>query len=407
MRILILGGGISGLSAAWSLRKSHPNAQITLLEKESRLGGVIQTIQREGSLFEMGPRTFAVSRSASLLRLIEEVGLKEDLLYSDPSAAKRYLWSNGSLRSMGAFIPMALMGLIREVFIPKKVMEDESIYDFVSRRMNQRIAETLFDPMTLGIYSGDIRKLSLRSCFPFLHELEQKKCSMLRSFFRSSGDNRLFTLKRGIGSLIEEMGKKLEIDIVLNCPINAVTNEGVDAGGRFWKAEQIVSALPGSVMGRLTSSWTDFPTNSIWVVSLGFTTDVLSKNGFGYLVPSKEKESLMGMVWDSAIFLREKKGYRTILTAMVRNLGDRAWAEAAAFSALKRHLNCPQNPDFIHSYLAQEAIPQFVVGYRKRFLQAQIDLKERFPSLHLVGNYIDGVSVDACIRSASNTNCNT
>ena len=129
MRILVLGGGISGLSAAWYLRKQYPQAKITLLEKGDRLGGWIQTIQRGDSLFEMGPRTFAVSRSSSLLQLIEEVGLKEEILFSDPAASKRFLWHKGALRSMGSFMPMLFRGLIQEAFVPKKVCEDESIYD--------------------------------------------------------------------------------------------------------------------------------------------------------------------------------------------------------------------------------------------------------------------------------------
>lgn len=400
MRILILGGGISGLSAAWSLRKHYPKAEISLLEKEARLGGVIQTIEKKGSFFEMGPRTFAVSRSSSLLQCIEAFGLKEEIIYSDPSAAKRYLWHKGALRQSSSFLPMALIALVREAFIPKQTKEDESIYDFVSRRLSPKIAETLFDPMTLGIYAGDIRQLSLQSCFPFLYEWEQNHIPMLRALFRSKGDGRLFTLQRGIGSLIAEMEKQLKIDIVLNCPIEAIAKEGVDAGGKFWKADRIISALPGPVLGKLSNSWPDFPVQSIWVVSLAFTTDVLSQKGFGYLIPSKENESVMGMVWDSAIFLRKPGRYRTILTAMVRNLGDKAWAESSAISALKRHLGCQQKPDCIDSYLAKEAIPQFVVGYRKRFSQMQADLFERFPSLHVVGNYVDGVSVDACIRSA-------
>ncbi len=398
MRILVLGGGVSGLSAAWYLRKKDPRAEIILLEKGSRLGGVIQTDEIQGSLVERGPRTFVVSRSSSLLQLMEEVGLKEEILFSDPKSSKRYLWHQGSLRSMGRFLPMAFLSLVREAFVPKKEMEDESIYDFAVRRLTRKVADTLLDPMTLGIYSGDIRKLSLRSCFPFLHEWEMRNRSFLRSLFHKGGDSRLFTLRRGIGSLIEEIGKKLTVDIVLNCPVEFIAADGVNAGGKFYKADKIICALPGPVMGELTKSWLDFPANSLWVVSLGFKTKVLSKKGFGYLVPSQEKESLLGMVWDSSIFPRD--GDQTILTAMIRPNGDRSWAESQALKALQRHLGCETVPNFIDAHLMKEAIPQLVVGYQKRLDSVQEDLKGRFPSMTLVGNYINGVSVDACVRSA-------
>lgn len=397
MKILVLGGGISGLSAAWYLRKKYPHAQITLLEKDDRLGGRIQTNHREAFSFEMGPRTFAVSRSSSLLQLIEEVGLKEEIIFSDPSASKRFLWHKSSLRSMGSFMPMLVRGVIREVFVPKRVGGDESIYDYAKRRLNRQIAETLFDPMVLGIYSGDIRKLSLRSCFPFLHEWEQKGCSILRGFIRSKKDGRLFTLKRGIHSLVDAMEKQMDVKIVLNSPVETIAQNGVFSRGVFWEADKIISALPGQVVGRMTKTWEDFPVNSVWVVNIGFNTDVLKQKGFGYLVPSNQQESVLGMVWDSAIF--KKNETQTILTVMVRNRGDRAWVESVAVDALRNHLGCFERPIFLQAHLAKEAIPQFEVGYADRLAKFQTKLKFLFPSLILAGNYIDGVSVDACIRT--------
>ena len=89
MKIVILGGGISALSAAWYLQNQNPSAEITLLEKENRLGGWIETGPFQ---FEKGPRTFLVARSRALLHLIEEVGLKDDLLFSHPSTSRRFLW---------------------------------------------------------------------------------------------------------------------------------------------------------------------------------------------------------------------------------------------------------------------------------------------------------------------------
>lgn len=406
MNILVLGGGISGLSAAWYARKAHPHAKISLLEKGPRLGGWIETVESEGSYFEMGPRTFVFSRSPNLLQLIEELGLKNKILISHPKAATRFLWNKGALRKAQSFMPMLLRGLICEAFVPKKIVEDESIYDYASRRLGSKIAETLLDPMTLGIYSGDIRKLSLRSCFPFLHEWERDGRSVLRALIGSKKDGRLFTLKRGVGSLIDALEKQLDADIYLNCPVEAIEKDGVYAGGKFWAADKIISALPGQVLSRLTQSEFDLSSNSIWVVSFGFETDILKEKGFGYLIPSKEKESVLGMVWDSAIFPREESGYQTIVTAMVRNLGDQTWAEVETQSAIFRHLGHIDPPDFIETRLVKEAIPQFVVGYAKRLAQFQSSVKERFPKLSVIGNYIDGVSVDACIRLSKDISIN-
>lgn len=398
-KILILGGGISGLSAAWYLKKQNPHSKITLLEASSRLGGVIRTDCHQGSVFEKGPRTFAVSRSPHLLTLIEEAGLQEEILYSDPSSAHRYLWHQGALRSIKGFLPTLFLSLIKEAFVPKKTLEDETIYDYSLRRFNAKIAETLFDPMASGIYAGDIRKLSLRSCLPFLYEWEQAGDSVLKKmFFRKKTDSRLFTLQRGIQSLIDAMEKKLDIEIVLNCPVEKILKEGIEAGGKFWGGDRILSALPGPVLSSLTNLWPNFPSNSLWVVNVAFSEFILPKAGFGYLVPSRERESVLGMVWDSSIFLKRESSFPTIVTAMVRNLGDEAWAKDQALRALKTHLGCQQSPQFCEATLAENAIPQFEIGYRKSLERFQSDLQKEYPSLRLTGNYLSGVSVDACIQ---------
>jgi oxygen-dependent protoporphyrinogen oxidase len=400
VKILILGGGISGLSAAWYLRKKHPKANIALLEKSESLGGFLQTREKDGSLFEMGPRTFVVSRSPSLLRLIEEVGLKDELLFSDPNASQRFLWHQGSLRPVKAFMGMALPGLIREFFISKKICEDESIYAYAKRRLNCKIGETLLDPVTLGIYAGDIRKLSLRSCFPFLYDLEQKGHSLLRAILtRGKKDGRLFTLERGLASLICSMQKQMGIEIAFNCPVSGISKEGVVAGNGFWEADQIISALPGPVLGKITKSWENFPTRSIWVVNVGFKEDVLKRKGFGYLSPTKEQEQVLGMVWDSSIFPRRGGSYQTIITAMVR-VSKNQRVEDEVIHALQKHLGCVDKPDLLEAHLAEEAIPQFEIGYAKRLAEMTAALKEKCPKLSLIGNYIEGVSVDACIRQA-------
>lgn len=400
MRILILGGGISGLSAAWHLKKQNASLQITLLEKEDSLGGCMRTSFHGTNLIELGPRTFAEGRSPFLLQLISEIGLQDELLFSSPKTATRYLWHQGKLSSAGTFIPMLLKGLLREFFIPSKCIEDESIHAFAVRRLGQKIAETLLDPMTAGIYAGDARKLSVRSCFPFLFDWEQKKKSLLRGLFSSPKGGRLFTLQRGLSSLIDALEKKVEIEIVRNCSVTEIHQDGVHAGGKFWEADQIVCALPGQVMGRLTGCFPDFPTQSLWVTHLGFKDKIPKAQGFGYLVPSLEKEALLGMIWDSSIFPRKEATFQTICTAMMRPEA----APLEVLSAIENHLQWKGSPDWMESRLLKEALPSFEVGYRKKWLQVQDSIQSSFPRLHLIGNYIDGVSVDACVQKAFSLN---
>jgi len=400
MKILILGGGISGLTTAWTLQKKYPDAHITLLEKSDRLGGCIETIQEENFVFEKGPRTFVDTRSPSLLALIQELGLESELIFASPDAKKRYLYIDGKLRTPFSLLPKMLFPLLLEPFRAPSPAEDESIYDFAARRFSPALANTFFDPMTLGIFAGDIHKLSLRSCFPTLHNWEQTHGSILRALWRTSRtSSRLFTLQRGLGSLITTLAQKLTADIHLNTSILAIEREGVVTANRFWAADHIISALPGPVIGRLTNLWPNFPAASLWVVNLTFPPNALSRSGFGYLVPTQENEPLLGAIFDFSLFLQPDR--KTRLTAMLRPLGDVAWAGATALASIRRHLALTLSPLSVNSHLVQEAIPQFEVGYAKQLAQFCERMQSDFPHLTLVGNYLEGPSLDNCVKLAS------
>ncbi|MBX7066237.1 MAG: protoporphyrinogen oxidase [Parachlamydiales bacterium] len=361
MRFIVLGGGITGLSAAWFLKKKNPGAKITLLEKESRLGGWIRSSHDGGFFFEKGPRTFQAGRSPHLISLIQELEL--ELIRSNPASAKRFILYKGKLRTPASFLPMLIPYAIRELFIPKGQKEDESIYDFASRRFSPKIADLFFDPLTLGIYAGDIHKLSIRSCFPALYNWEKDKGSVMKGLFSSPKKAKgLFTLKGGMETLIQALEKRLDIDIVLNCAVEKFDDHEVIAGGKTWAADHVISALPPKL-----------PTKSIWVVNLAFEGDVLKKKGFGYLIPTQEKESVLGAVFDSAIFPEQNQRGESRLTFMVRE--EETHPLEAALSALDRHLQIGAKPIYSSLFLAKNAIPQMEVGC----------------------GYTEGLSVDGCI----------
>ncbi len=383
-KYLILGGGIAGLSAAWFLHKKHPDAKITLLEKSARLGGWMQTEQLGDFSFEKGPRTFQAGKCPHLLALIRDVGLGEELLFSDPLAAKRYLWHRGRLRSMGSLVPRLLPYLIRELFVAKRTGEEETIYQFATRRFGPFVAETLFDPMTLGIYGGDIRTLSLKSCFPFLAKAEEESGSVVRHLFKKPQSG-LFTLKNGMGHLILALQQKLPIEIVFNCPIESVTSQEVVAGGTRWRADRIFCALPASMMGPLFG--VPIPTRDLSVVGLFYEQTPIAKKGFGYLVPSQEREPLMGMIWDSIVFRRQQG----IVTAMVRP--EAKDPVAVALKAMERHLNVREKPAQTALFIAKDAIPQFEVGHAQKLAL----LEKRAGAVVLLGNYFEGASVEATL----------
>lgn len=352
MKIIVVGGGITGLSAAWNVQKLYPEAEIVLYEKESRLGGWIQTNIDGGFLFEKGPRTFQAKRSFHLCQLLEE--LEIPTIGSDPSASKRYILHNGKLRNATSFFPGLIPYLIRECFIKPTEKEDESIYEFASRRFSPKVAETLFDPLTLGIYAGDIRKLSVRACFPALHQMEKEHGSIVKAMLKSekkkSSRKGLFTISTGMQTLIDVLEKKLKSKFVLKTYIEKIEKDHVVIQGKKVHGDFVINALPP-----------DIPKNSIWVVNLAYNQEVLSKKGYGYLVPSKEEESVLGVIFDSLIFPQQNQPHQTRLTAMVK--GASLKPLEVTLDALNRHLNIESNPDYFSVFLAKEAISQFPVGY--------------------------------------------
>lgn len=401
MKIVILGGGISGISAAWYARKKYPNAQIALFEKTDRLGGWMQTSREGGYLFEKGPRTFSASRCPHLLELIEATGLQDQIIFSDKSASRRFLWSGGRLRTPGSFLPMMIWPLIREPFITKGSGEDESIYDFSCRRLGPRVTNTLIDALAMGIFSGDIHKLSIRSCFPFLYNWEQKYGSLVLGALSSmlpkkkKGETGLFTLQNGMETLIEELANQSGADFHFGTTVEEIRTDGVLANGMVHSADLIVSGLSGKEIGKLTGLWRDFEEADLWLVHLAYKGGILPQKGFGYLVPTEEGENLLGMVWDSAVFPQQSVSGETRVTAMMRQ-----GSLEAALDAMKRHLGVSTLPTFSAVHFAKGALPQFHVGYGKKLACFEQEAKEKFPSLALLGNYLKGASVDACVAIA-------
>lgn len=194
--VAILGGGISGLSTAYFVRKLvASDIKVSLIEASPRVAGWIKTAKSpDGFLFEHGARGFRPSRNGSeTLQLIKDLGLENQMCCSSKDANARFILQNNHVRK----IPNTLMeflqwrdsklffkALLKEPFVPPTQASDESIYDFIARRLDPEIAERFLDPMVSGIYGGDIRKLSLRACFQVLWEAEQEYGSLVKAMLQ-------------------------------------------------------------------------------------------------------------------------------------------------------------------------------------------------------------------------------
>ena len=437
--IIILGGGISGLSLRYYLSRKYPDMKITLIEKENRLGGVIQSERKGGFFFEKGPRTFKASKSQSLLQLICDLGMENEILVSEKNAARRFLWKDDKLHSIPMHpLPLITSPLTRKL-IPsmmtewsKKVGEDdETVHSFAKRRLGVYAAEVFFDPMTLGIYAGDIRKLSMLSCFPSLKELEKKHGSITKGLFKKKKKNFvypegvrpscLFTLKEGVESLVPKLKDAGRGEIVLGTAIQDMQfKEGkvsVSDGSRVWEGDHLFCALSAKGAFRLTRSWghqvTDFFNEmemaSLSVIHLGFESRLLKEEGFGYLIPSSEGEKILGVIFDSSVFPEQNhRKLETRLTVMMggafhpkHHENSEKTRVAQALEGIEKHLGIKAAPMYTHATEYVQAIPQFKVGHAKRVASLRQTLQEKYPQITLLGNYLDGVSLSDCVAGAA------
>lgn len=446
-RVVVLGAGISGLSLAWFLkRRFRERIHLTILEKDSCPGGWVKTVHQDGFLFEQGPRSCrAAGAGIETLRLVQQLGIEHDVIGADPSAAKRFLWYKKRLRQLPTGVVSFLTSPLsrgifaaaaRDLLVASSRKDDESIRDFAERRFGRHIADRFFDPMTSGIYAGDISKLSIKSCFPTLHQWEKEHGSVFKGAFKAKRSPRvamgkfaedalragLFSFKRGMGTLVEELAGRLEPYLEYGKEVIGIRSHPrhIDIalhGGSVIEADLLFSTLPAPGISNIFASLhqelsyllRQIPCASVAVVNIGYHRRMLNKKGFGYLIPSSEGEKMLGVVWDSSVFPQQNTiPEQTRLTAM---LGGEHHAEmflamkeedfaATALDGLHRHLGIEAAPDSVAVQVARCAIPQYLVGHSAKVAAIEKILARIFPRVILHGNSFNGVSLNDCIANS-------
>eukprot|EP00457_Paulinella_chromatophora_P006712 gb/GEZN01006731.1/.p1 GENE.gb/GEZN01006731.1/~~gb/GEZN01006731.1/.p1 ORF type:complete len:510 (+),score=56.53 gb/GEZN01006731.1/:32-1561(+) len=243
LSVLVIGSGISGLSLAHYLKQ---RCAVTLVDRAPRTGGWMNTRRRGSFLFETGPRSLLARRGAEdCLELVEELGLEQEVILSDPSASRRFVWSakRGALllpsgldfSSLAAlrppvFSPQFLAGIAREPFVPRRAhdIEDETVYDWACRRFNSHVADWLIDPLVAGIYSGDPKQLSVDTCFARFVQLEQQHGSVIRGalkplppararspFADQVWANGTYSFKHGIQVLADTLLRQMDSEVTV------------------------------------------------------------------------------------------------------------------------------------------------------------------------------------------------
>lgn len=453
-RIIIIGGGLSGLAAAYLIKRKAQGLnlpiELKVLEAEDYLGGKILTQEKEGFLCEAGPNGFLDNKPYTL-ELCRELGIENQLLPSNDNARKRFIFSGGQLHPLPenpiAFLTSSLLSLkgrlrvIAEYWTPKgaKGME-ESIADFARRRLGEEALDKLLDPMVSGIFAGDPEKMSLVSCFPRIVELEQQYGGLLKAMLALQKERKkqktkekapqagpagpggiLTSFRGGIKVLIDALARPLEGQAQAGTPVLSVFME--DQGYLInlkdrqpLRADIVVAATPAYIATRMLSSLgaalsqplAKIPYAPMAVISFGYKREKISHpvDGFGYLIPKKENRQILGTLWDSSIFPnRAPEGY-VLLRSMAGGarqpeILERSDEELIALTRaeLKHTMGITAEPDLINLFRWPYAIPQYILGHPARLQEIEQALAP-CSGLYLTGNAYRGIGINDCVDSA-------
>jgi oxygen-dependent protoporphyrinogen oxidase len=453
-RVVVVGGGISGLSTAFNIqekaRDKGIDVDITLIEASEKLGGKVQTMREKGYTIEVGANGF-LDNKPSTLKLVDALGINDLLQPSNDVARKRFIYSDGKLKQLPespiAFLKsdlLSLKGKMRvamEIFTkPKPEGEEETIAEFARRHMGQEAVNKLIAPMVSGVFGGDAEKLSMESCFPLLLEVEKEgNGSLIRGMIKrmkqakktgikmkatAGPGGRLTSFKGGIQTLIDTLAEKIEGDIIKGKRVEKISRiddkkpkyiaelEGNDA----LEADIIITATPAYTTSKMikeldpeiSQKLLEIPYVPISVVALGYNRKELNHplDGFGFLVARNEKRKIIGCLWTSSIFPGRAPEGKYLFRIMI---GGAMQPELALLSKdqliniakgeLMEIMGIDAEPIFAKVFRHEKGIPQYTLGHKKRLEIIEKRLNKH-PGLFMTGNAFRGVGINYCTADA-------
>ena len=447
-RIVVVGGGISGLAAANRLIElGHTN--VTLIEASPRLGGTIETVQRDGFLIERGPDSF-ISEKPEAIELAKRLGLESQLIQTNEKYRRSFIVRDGRLRAvpegfqlmapsrMWPFITSDIfsvagkMRMAAELFVPRKSangIQDESLANFVRRRLGREALERMAQPMIGGIYTADPETLSLRATLPRFLDMERDHRSLILAMLRSGQAKKsgtsgarysLFLSFDGGMQVLTDKLARINAEIRLNTRVEAlsfdkqrwtVTTSAREEIG----ADRICLAVPAYVAASLIENISEslaaklrgIKYASTATINFGYKRSDIKHplNGFGFVVPVIENRSLIACTFSSVKFSGRAPEDHVLLRAFAGGalqpeiFGlDETDLVPRIDADLRELLGISGRPLFTEVAKWERSMPQYEVGHLDRVAEIESEAS-KLPGLSLAGNSYRGAGIPDCIRS--------
>lgn len=456
LKLVIVGGGITGLSAAYYAQKMSREKglplHVTLLEQGPSLGGKIQTAHRDGFIIERGPDSF-LARKMPIIELSQELGLAEEWAPTNPKAKKTYILYQNKLHRMPPglmlgipteLLPFMQTGLVSftgkmragmDLVIKKrKETDDESLGHFLERRLGKEVVANIAEPLLSGIYAGDAYALSLQATFPQFQALEQNKRSLILGMLSSKKQTQQSTalpdiakksmflsFKNGLSSLVDRLQEAChEVDIQCHTTVNHV--EPIDSPNKGYtvhvdhsapiEADAVIMTTPPYVTAKQLPACQsktilgNIPHATVASVVLTFNkTELgLDLDGAGFVVPRKEGRTITACTWTSSKWGHVAPEDKVLLRAYVGRAGEEDivhQADETIIARVVKDLNdiigLEATPLFTQVNRWIRSMPQYPIGHKQNIQFVHRELEQHLPGLYVCGAGYEGVGLPDCI----------
>lgn len=442
-RIVIIGGGISGLAIAYWCRKN--NYEAVVLDKNKEPGGVMESVAGNGFMFDRGPNS-GLEVTPLIKQIVDDTGISDEFIYADGAGDKRYILRDNVLHPLpmkpASFLSTKLFSfngklrVLAEPFIGKsKDGYYQSVAEFVSRRLGKEFLDYAINPFVAGVYAGNPEELSVKSAFPKLYALEENHGGIFIGAIKTARARKkspetakqsakMFSFKKGMQTFPLAIAKYLGDTVKLNCDVSGVykTDNGYKVvysqlnDEKSIDCDTVVSAVPSyaaskifaGIDKKLVSQLNEIYYPPVLVLYLVYKKSAIHKplDGFGFLIPSKEKKSFLGAIWSSVIFsdrAEEDKAGFTLFIGGSRNSEivnmDREILLKKVISEFQEIMLITGKPFSSAHRFWNKAIPQYNIGYieHERYFS---EFENNNPGLFLGGNYRGGIAVGDCIKNS-------
>jgi oxygen-dependent protoporphyrinogen oxidase len=428
-RVGIVGGGISGLAAAYYLNKKGVEATVF----DPAPGGPIGTVVVEGCILETGPESWLAMKPWAE-QLIRELGMGDQIAHSNDAQRRTYVLRNGRFvtlpEGLQMVVPTKVMPVVvsqlfgwgtklrmgMEIFRSPKQLPDRSVAAFVEDHFGPEAVDYLAEPLLAGVYGGSPHELSAASVLPKFVEYEQKYGSVVVGVMRdkrpapkNGAPASIFrSLKNGAGSLIEALRARVK---VVEERVIGIRREDeqwllhVDAGD--WLAfDHIVLAcgannsvpLVAPMDPELADLFASVPYTGSSIWTFGYRRAEIDHplDAFGFLVPKPERGSIMACTWLGTKWLGRVPEDKAVFRCFS---GDPNATRETIEAELKRYMGITAEPIFAINHRWPDSMPQYTVGHSARVREIEL-MVERIPGLHIAGNAFNGIGIPDCVRSA-------